>query len=401
MTTRSTTFNLIAEARQRQPIIDSIRRYRHACREMYGVLLTSQAAGAHIVDGEKLSLKPDGNRAAAILACAMDRAEITKVKGARGQGVTYTITGVGANLGYDMRSWFFDELYPEAKSFVWDSARRAVATTWTSGDPEFPKVNQGYLALQGARGTAKFMRRAIAIDHRHGPILDRRTLMLHWDHTIGPVEFALAKTDGGRWQVWDHIRDGVPGWELGTVYLTERYSKKHGSVISADLSHQRPDRQADVDPARVCRLTIDQANPAAFLTLSAPDGDSDVITGHDVEAWLTLQLARKQELELRRASCGNPNAPWGHRKAWLANQDVLSRATHQRERRAAACNHFWSLRLVSRAALWRCGKLEWTQPEPNSLLFGHPWNWTSFAKSLAYKTEDRGIAVTKALAMEI
>src|SRR5262245_40933716 len=140
--TRSLSVDVVVADELRQPVVNAIRRYRAACRQLYAVLLLSQQAGAEIVEtDEVLRVLPKNEAAKAVLASAL------------GKG--------GKALGYELRDWFRQELYPQSLSFVWDSARRDVAAVWTAADPEHPRATRGYLALQGARGIAQFARRGL------------------------------------------------------------------------------------------------------------------------------------------------------------------------------------------------------------------------------------------------
>lgn len=387
--TRGMSLDVFAPDEQRQAILDGIRRYRAACREMYGVLLAASAAGAEIIQSEKgVQLKPSNDRAAVVLAAALDRAAVAKTKGQRGEGVTYTVSGSGAALGYDLRPWFTNTLYPDSLAFVFDSARRDVETVWKSGDPEFPKAKRGWLALQGARGVAQFQRRGIGCPVATArPKLAGHTLTLKWDRAIGPVVLALGKLDGGRYYPWKCLRDDTPGWKLGTVYLNERAGR-----LFAVLSYSRPAVAADVDPQRVCAVRWSDT-PAAFLQIVGPDGmtTADSLSALDALGWLVRLRVTRERLEARKAACGNPRAPWGHRKGWRANVDVLGRNTASRELQQRDANHAWTRRIVTRARDWRCGVIRLR--EPAAELFGHPWGWHQFKEFLRYKATECGIEV--------
>jgi hypothetical protein len=384
---KSTTFDLFVPDEQRQPILNSIRRYRAACREMFGAVLAVQAAGGDIVETEdNLRLNPARDQGAAVLAAIFART-VEKVAGARGAGVTYTVKG-GKGLGYDLRQHFFTNLYPEAMSFVWDSARRDVSTAWLAKDPEFTRATRGWLALQGARGITQFQRRGIGFPVATGrPKLDGKSLFLKWDNSLGLVEFRLPqKLDGGRHRVWKCLRDGEVGWQLGTLYLSERDGE-----IFATVTHERPADKAALDPERVCTLTIQEAGvPATFLTLAAGE-DLDVISGEETLAWLNRMRSRRAALEARRAACGSPRRPWGFKKGFRSEQAILSRVSEARERGCKDRNHAWTRRIISRCVSWGCGKLTVTLPEKE--LFGHPWGWAQFREFLTYKATDAGITL--------
>jgi len=381
---RSTTFEVYNQD-LRQEILNSIRRYRAACRQCYGVLLLARAAGAEIeIKDESLRVKPKLDNSKIGLASLLGVAKIEKTeKGPRGSGQGYAVN-VGAGDAYELRQYFFDQLYPEAKSFVWDSMRRDITTVWNSRDPEFGNASRGWLALQGARGIAQFNWRGIGLPTATAkPRLVGHSVFLNWDKGLGEVEFHLPNLDGGRYHVWRSLRDGSEGWKLGTLYLNERDGK-----IKIVATHERPDKTDDLDPERVCRVQF-QEYPG-LLTIAGPDGalTYDSIAGESVKAFLDAALQRRIALENRRAACGNPKRPWGHRRGWLANQDVLSRATLNRTRTVADYNHAWTRRIVTWAAAWRCGQVE-LGPLPEEM-FGHPWQWSQLVANLTYKVEEIG-----------
>ena len=369
---RSLSLDVFAPDECRQSVLNSIRRYRASCRQLFAVYLLSQQAGSTIRDdGDSLRVIPNGQAAKACLEAAMGKA--------------------GKAAAYELRDWFRAELYPGSMSFVWDSARRDVQTIWSSGDPEFPRASRGYLALNGARNLAQFQRRGIGFPVVTArPKLNGHTLLLNWDHNIGPVELSLPRLDGGRYHVWRALRDGEPEWRLGTVFLNERDGK-----LSTTISYSRPAREQAVDAGRVCEVRFGE-DAENYLRIVGPDGAAtyDVISAAECTAWLRRMFARRQELERRRAACGNPRRPWGHRKGWLAAQDVLSRATAQREAGSKDRNHAWTRRIVTRAVAWRCGVVQ-MPPSPDTLL-GQPWGWAQFEQYLRYKCAEAGITLSEA-----
>ena len=391
---RSVTFDLLPPSPEvRSAAVQSIRRYRKACQKMYAMLTLAQQAGARIEDHEAgVRVTPDNDRAKLILAETVGGATIERGDKVRGQGQAWVVR-VGATLGYEMRPWFFEELYPQARAFVWDSARRDMEVIWKAKDPEFTKASRGWLNLQLVRQPARFMRRAIGFPRLTArPRLEAHKLTLNWDKEIGDVTFTLPSLDGGRYQIWRAIRDGQEGWQLGTLYLTERDGK-----LFAGISHHRPPRADDLDPERVLkvRFDVDPQNLENFIRISGPDGGMpDVISGAEARAWLLQMEMRKKELERRRAACGNPQRPWGHRKAWRASQDVLSRLTHKRELGQKDRNHAWTRRIVTRARSWRCGQLEIVGLPQDSTLYGLPWSWTQFVYDLEYKYAEAGGILT-------
>jgi hypothetical protein len=167
---RSLRLDLAVDGDQRyQPILDSIRRYRAACRQLFAVLGLAQAATARIEEAQSsLRLQPASDAAKLALAAALGAARIDKGERVRGEGQSYQVQ-VGSGLGYELRDYFQQSLYPDALSFVWDSARRQVISHWTAGDAEFPQASRGWLVLQGGRGLAEFRRVGIEFSPGHRP----------------------------------------------------------------------------------------------------------------------------------------------------------------------------------------------------------------------------------------
>jgi hypothetical protein len=281
------------------------------------------------------------------------------------------------------------EQWPTALSFVWDSLRRDVVTVWTSKDPEFTKANRGWLALQGARGVAQFNWRGIGFPRATArPKLDKHSLTLKWDHDIGPITFNVPRLDGGRYHVWRNLRDGAPNWTLGTLWLNERDGE-----LRTVLSYSRPFSAVDVEATRTCCVVIGEPDEQ-FLTITGPDGavTCDSISDKDAVGWLKKMKCRREELERRRAACGNPKRPWGHRQGWRAVQNVLSATTATREKGVRDHNHAWTRRIVSRATAWRCGRIS-VEGLPVEKLAGEPWKWRQFSDFLQYKAGEKGIEV--------
>lgn len=388
--TRSLTVDVFAPDEQRQSVLNDIRRYRACCRQCYAVLLLSQTAGGRIEEqDESLRVVPDSNRAKVVALAALQRADLERGERVKGEGQAFSVRG-GTALAYELREYVLRELWPDVLSFVWDSIRRDVTTVWTSKDPEHTRANRGWLALQGARGLAQFNYRGIGFPRATGrPKLDGHALRLKWSHERGEVEFSLPKLDGGRYHVWRSLRDGDEGWALGTLWLNEREGR-----LRATISYSRPACAANVETGRVCRVSIREPGEQ-FIAIAGPDGAAtyDTISGVEAVDWLRQMTARKVELERRKAACGNPRRPWGHRRGWLAAQDVLSRLTLQRERGVADRNHAWSRRVVTRALSWRCGTIRVEGMPGTSELSGYPWKWQQWKEFLAYKAGEPGIEV--------
>jgi hypothetical protein len=387
---RSVTFDVFAPDNQRQAVLNSIRKYRAVCREVYAALLLAQTAAAELEEKDSsLCLKPNGDASKIALAAALGVAKIARSEEpkVRGEGQKFTVQ-IGSGLGYELRDYVLKELWPTALSYVWDSIRRDVTTVWTSADPEYTKAKRGWLALQGARGIAQFNWRGIGIPQATGrPKIDGYALVLKWDHDLGAVTFKLPRLDGGRQYVWANLRDRTDGWKVGTVYLNERDGR-----IKVTVSYSKPAQAASVDPSRICTVKL-IADRETLLRITGPDAEQtyDTIHSADVVSWLERHTTKKLHHDAARASCGSPSRAWGYRKGWKATQQRVNRLTVLRVNQVKTMNHNWARRIVSRAVAWRCGKIEIEEPPEN--LAGFPWNWSQFRDLLRYKAQEKHLEV--------
>ncbi len=381
---RSLTLDVFcADEDQYRPVRDSIARYRAGCRQMFAVLGLAQAAGAKLKEhAEGVRVTPDGKASKLACAAVLKGARIEKGEKVRGQGQAYQVH-IGVGACYEMRQYFLTELYPDALSFVWDSARRQVWTRWTAKDPEFTRAGRGWLVLQGARGLAWFRGVGIELPQATArPSLEKHSLRLSWDKTIGPVELHIGKLDPGRWYTWRQVLDGT--WPAGTVTLNERDGRLRVSV-----SYHRSIDPEVLDVERVLRVHVTEAGDA--LALVGPDGETtyDRISLEDASGMLKRLAAQRSVWEGRRGAAGSPHRPWGNKKAWKATQKHLDRVTLLRERYVTDCNHAWSRRLASRAVSWRCGMVEVTPSE----IGGATWAWDQFRQFAKYKLHEVGAAL--------
>lgn len=418
--TRSFRVNLITPKDQpglRSKIVASVRTYRAALRHNAAILLTAHEAGADVkwietdamletedeagnktkvktkVRDLRVQLKNDPSRV--IAALATQQAEITKTtpkeNRVRGEGDTYQVKlPIGAV--YELRNELARQM-PNMMAFALDSARRDIYAAWQAQDPEFPKATRGYLALQGLRFAGQFRKRGIGIPTATGrPVLEGRSITLKWDREIGAVKFNLAKLEGFRWAIWKKLVSKEEGWTLGTVYLSEV-----DKDIFATISYKRPAKEADVDPARQIKLTVDDKDPETLIRYHGPDGQdtTDFIKRASVIAFLNKSRARREALEGRKKADGAKTKRWGHRKAFEHNQAILTRATDQRENTVKDYNHAWARRIIDRAASWRCGtivvsklpKKSFNNGPPVGSIGDHPWNWSQFKLYLEYKAK--------------
>ena len=383
---RSVTLDVFATDERRQDVLNSIRKYRAVCRQVYATLLLAQTAGASVEEHETgPRLKPDGDGSKLALAAALGSAKIERGKKTKGEGQEYKVQ-IGSGLAYELREYVRKELWPTALSYVWDSIRRDVTTVWTSKDPEHTQAKRGWLALQGARGIAQFNWRGIGIPVATGrPKLERDLLALKWDHEIGSLTFKLPRLDGGRYFVWKNLRDGSDGWELGTIYLNERDGK-----LKVTMTYTKPASVAQVDPKRVCRVKL-VADKETLLRIVGPDGAAtyDTIASADVLAWLVRRRQQKELREAERSACGAPRRDWGRRKGWNCAQRIIAKLTLRREQGVKNHNHAWARRIVARATAWRCGRIE-INKVPDDLA-GYPWKWQQLVDFITYKSQERGI----------
>lgn len=239
MSSRSMKIDLFVADNLRQPVLDSIRRYRAACRKMFSLLGLSQTAGANLDENGRI--KPKTDQAKIIAACSLGTATSEVSYGKKGEGNNYLVK-IGKISNYEMRPWFFEELYPTARGFVFDSARQDITVAWNALDPEITKATRGWLTMQGERGFAQFRRRGIGLPATTAkPELHNHTLSLDWDRNLGSIDFKLDNLDGGRYTVWKRLRDRLDGYSLGTIYLSENDGK-----LFATISYSLPEAKAYV-----------------------------------------------------------------------------------------------------------------------------------------------------------
>lgn len=352
-----------------QRVLSSIRQYRATLRHCFGVFAAAQAAGATFKwDEDEFSVKPLNAVSRQILALSTGKD--------------------GKALGYQLRDHVMQDLCPTWMSFVWDSLRRDLEVSWKAKDPEFTNVQRGWLTLQGTRGLAQFNRRGIGFPVASArPKFDKHILTLKWDHDIGPIAFQIGRLDAGRWHLLRSILRGDEGWSLGTIYLSENDGK-----LFALVTHQRPATVQSVDMNRVMRVRFQETGDT-LCTIAGPDGEQTfvAIDSAGVVDFLRQHDTRRAELERRRGAHGSPSRPWGHRRGWLATQNVLDRVTLIRTRVVSQYNHSWTRRIISLAIKWRCGTIE-VQPLPKTI-HGHSWQWSDLDSKLTYKATENGIAV--------
>ncbi len=389
---RSLKLDLVAPEDKRHAVIASIRRYRHACRQLFAVVGLGQLAAARLTerdgpDGElDLRFEAQSDQAKIALAAAIAAAKIDKGEKVRGEGQAYQVR-IGSGFAYELRDYFLRELYPSALSFVWDSARRDVTTAWTARDPQFPKAGRGWLALQGARGLASFMRRGIGMPRASArPKLVGHQLILKWDRDLESVAFRVGKLDGSRYVIWKRLRDYAEGWKLGTLYLTENRGR-----IAAVLTYEAPGEKAGFQEGTFCDvLMTDEGEQLFYLKSTAGRFSFDEIDAAAVLGFLAQHQAKKIAIEQRIAAAGNPRRPWGHRRGWRHDQEVRAGLTRLRMLTFRDYLHAWSRRIVTRATDWLCQGIR-LAPLPLQLR-GHDWPRTEFLSILKYKCAAKGLS---------
>jgi hypothetical protein len=303
--------------------------------------------------------------------------------------LTETFDKEGKYHLYQLRNFVRNDLAPTWMSFVWDSLRGDVSSRWKARDPEITKATKGWLVLQGARGLSMFTRIGIGFPSAVArPKIEGHDVTMKWDHDIGAVCFKLNKLDGGRYHVLKGVRDNLPGWKLGTVYLNERDNK-----LRLTVSYECPDPVKTLDPNNLMEITFTGV-PNQYITVKGSgnlEGDSISV----VEALGQLQQLniKRDRWESRRAAVGNPRKAWGSKPLWDATQKVVGVVTERRSNAIKTRNHLWTRRLVEDALRWQCGSVK-INNMPERELLGEPWNWSQFRQFLEYKiTENGGIIV--------
>ena len=373
-----------------------IVQYRLGLRKLYSLLALAEMAGADVEENDNgdLRLMPNGERATMILTAALaeDR-EITSVKNVRGQGVTMAMR-VGAAPAYGLRDWFTRQYWPTARGTTWDSSRIDVWNTWKSRDPQL-NATRGYLAMQGARRMALFSKRGIGFPKVGSPVfrLGDHTVSAVWDNTVGWLNYTFGTLHPRQYGIVRNLLNPDSGYSMGTAYLSMDDKRDLRTVVTYSM----PASMKDLDPDRVCYLSLDTM-PARFeewcwvIHRQGETPDHEDLMGFANLGGLLVRLAVQQDkLKQRIRNCGHPSRPWGHRKGWLATQDVISRATKQREGIVTDFNHVWTRRFVDRAVSWRCGTLELRGDCYQETIGPYPWNWYQFKSMLKYKCDEVGI----------
>jgi hypothetical protein len=361
---RSTKIQIIPPADRRQEILDSIRLYRHVCRQIFAASALAEIAGGTIGWSEKNGEK--------FLNISTERESI--------KNLLKEVYGGEHSLHlYELRNFVRSDLAPNFLSFVWDSARRDVSSRWIARDPEI-KATRGWLTVQGARGLAFFNHIGIGCPRATArPDLHEHCLNIKWDHSIGSVEFKIPKLDGGRYVIWKNLRDNTEGWRLGTIYLNERDGK-----CFLVVSYERPDPVADIDNSRILTVTVNEAHEE-YITASC---ENKRFTGEKVSVvdalnWLARLDCVRLRYERQLAAAGRD------KKSRAVIVKKLNSLTEKRANGQKTFNHLWTRRLVAHAVRTGCGTIV-VQRMPEREMAGHPWGWNQFENFLRYKISEFG-----------
>ena len=364
---RSTNFDLfLADRDLHRKIVDSIRLYRAVCRQAFSVCAMAEISGATIEYDEKgIRVKSNSEAASRVLADTF---------GKEGK----------AHL-YQLRDFVRTDLAPTWLSYVWDSLRADVSSRWRAKDPEITKATKGFLVLQGARALNRFMRIGIGMPHLTAhPKIEKHEVTVKWDHIIGPVIFRFGKLDGGRYHILKGIRDNLPGWKLGTIYLNE-----HEGKLRLTMSYECPDLEKSVDPVNVMEITFTDV-PSQYITVKGPGNlEGDYVSAEEAMGLLQQLNIKRERWEGRRTAVGNPRKAWGSKTMWDATQKVISNVTEHRSNAVKTRNHLWTRRIIEDAKRWQCGTIV-VNNMPERAMFGEPWNWSQFQQFLDYKIKEVG-----------
>jgi hypothetical protein len=303
-----------------------------------------------------------------------------------------------AALFYEMRSYILRVLAPNWKSATWDSARLVTERTYKGVDPEFG-VTRSWAILQGVRNLGRMASVPLVINHRCFKV-DKHSITFGWDHDIGEVEFKVMHLDGARWALWNSFATGkleVKEVQLNTVKtedgpkLVLRIAYKKESKVFEKIAERSIEVNFD-DTGIMVYMRDGKEVPAAglplddvrkvFLSYAAALASIDELKIQD-EKLLALVRACGSFGECRRGE-GVPQTA----KAYQRRRNKLAQL---RDKRVKDWNHRWSLKILSTAEAWKCGKIVVFGPPEK--VCGRPWQWFNFKFNLDYKAQERGITV--------
>ena len=370
--------------RKKWAIINFIRQYRAELRRAYSLFSMAQMAGATIESTEDdFRVIPNEPRAKLILE---------------------TVTGKGGKApAYALRE---DVLArnPTWYSWVFDALRSQLQTTWTAKDPELTRARRSWLTLNGRRGTNVFNRAAIifpALTTDAGRVINnviiprgtgyRIELRLN-KQTQENMDFRFVDLDARSGRTWRLIRDGLEGYELRTLRLTEQ-TDSNGSDLVVFFSYLYPAKSDILPMTRTLRVMFlehpTQADPL-FMLMGPDEHQEWRYDAAGVLQMLSQHTAHKNAVDNRKRACGSPKQPWGHRKGWLKYNNQLMRLTENFSGRKADFNRSFARLISDRARQWSCGTVEITRHER---ICGQPWAWYELQQFLEAKGAEYGFAV--------
>jgi len=288
---------------------------------------------------------------------------------------------------YSLREFVLNELAPTWRSFVWDSVHRDVESKMKAPDPEFgKKARRGWLTIQGARNFPKFNKIGIGCPPATAhPFLNNKDVELLWDNGIGPVSFHLCKLDGGRYSIWNRIRDKADGWGVKTVYITEKDNK-----LYLNISYERPDPITAIDVNKVMIVRVNPGQINNYITASC---DEERFYAEKIDITDALNFLDKIDIVQNRYKVQKNSIKWRRTMGRIVQQKI-SHQTLKRKNGQTVYNHIWTRRIVNHAIRTRCGIIDFEVPELT--MEGRPWGWYQFKTFLDYKmNEIGGILITQ------
>ncbi len=348
-------------------LINQIHMYRAACRKAYSACAMAEMAGADIeIHPEKgLRVMPKSKEAKGILEAAFGNP--------------------GKSLFYEIRQWA-RSLCPSWKGIMGESIQyNVVSKKWKAPDPEFPKVKNGFMVLNGSRNFARFNRIGIPIKNTEVKFGDR-SIVMKWDFDLGPVEFRVAKMDGSRIFKFRNIQSGE--WKLGTVYIN---IDDDGKVFLL-VSYSAPNEVESLDPEKTMTISFGDESGMFINCSGAKSFESDVISVFEAVNGLASMRKIGEKYESCKASAGNPRRAWGSKTIYSGVQKKINKLSKRRSNYVKDRNHLWSRRITDDASRWKCGKVVVINI-PSKELFGHPWQWFQFSQFLSYKLGEIGSSV--------
>lgn len=359
---RSVKIDVNSSEDQYKVIINLIKTYRIACRQLYSVLAMSEiAVSEHVIDEKGISVKPN--------------------KDSNHQLLTW--------IKNPTRRDIIEELLPGYLSAVWDGVKRDVESRWKSKDPAFPSATRGYLTINGVRDFALFNHIGVQCNSNVPRTMTEHGMSLRFTSNIeDTIDLKFGRLDGSRYYILKNICNN-PDWKCGTCYVNEREGK-----LFVVISYEAPDVKAEIDINRILEVSFTD-NPEAFIQIKGPKGVQtyDTISAVEVIAWIKEIQTLTMKFKTHKTATGNPRRAWGSTKQFKALQDRLFRVTKRRENGVKERDHLWSRRIVERAKSWQCGHIVMNELPKD--LFGFSWQWYQFSQFLRYKIEEIGGKITE------